>query len=72
MKKLLILLVLSFKIFSADWIFSQYYTPMGTAVPEEKIVTKMQKDQETRISIFKDVYIFYFPKVLGFSPAHIS
>ena len=63
MKKLLISLVLSFQIFSADWIFSQYYTPMGTAVPEEKIVTKMQKDQETRISIFKDVYIFYFPRV---------
>lgn len=62
MKKILFLVLLSFQIFSADWVFSQYYTPLGTAVANEQIVTKMQKNEDTRLSIFKDVYIFYFPR----------
>ena len=62
MKKLLFLILLATNLMAKDWYLAQYYTPMGTAVKDEKIATKEQENQNTRLSIFKDVYMFYFPR----------
>lgn len=59
MKKILILLLISFNVFAMEWHLLPYITSNGKKLNEEKMAISFDSELGTNILVFKNVCVFY-------------
>lgn len=59
MKKILILLLISFNVFAMEWHLLPYITSNGKQMNEEKMAISFDSELGTNILVFKNVCVFY-------------
>lgn len=70
MKKILIFFVILYNINA--WVLCQYYTKYGEKAVGEKIALSEPGDLGEQLSVFKDVYVFYFNSAVPYKDAEVQ